>query len=211
VERRLRTLEAAPAGQREKLVVTLLRSLMRPNTQADEDLLAVAVWKLMRVYQRTEDDAILDGIRASGVDGGPATTVFGEASAFLQGGPALVRRHAKAAQIIRGEYALTMAELEQQCAQQERSHHNPRTLEVMAAHGDKPPVGLRLHAATDPASRVAVDGKDTGETTPISGFEGIVVGAGRHRVSFSAGGRTLDVDVDVQPGYNACVYRVLPP
>jgi hypothetical protein len=93
------------------------------------------------------------------------------------------------------------------CTEDEES--DAREISASARKGGTDHEGGLLRAATEPAARVSVDGKDTGLKTPIGILDRVRVGIGKHHLSFQSQEGTTDIDIDVPPHQNACVYRVL--
>ena len=68
-----------------------------------------------------------------------------------------------------------------------------------------------LTAATKPAARLTIDGRDTGRWTPVPPANPIALPAGAHTLLFeTADGRKLEEQLEIEPGKTARVIRSLP-
>ena len=68
-----------------------------------------------------------------------------------------------------------------------------------------------LTAATKPAARLTIDGRDTGRWTPVPSANPIALPAGAHTIVFeTADGRRLEEQLQIEPGKTARVIRSLP-
>jgi serine/threonine protein kinase len=68
-----------------------------------------------------------------------------------------------------------------------------------------------LTAATKPAARLTIDGRDTGRWTPVPPANPIALPAGAHTITFeTADGRKLEEQLQIEPGKTARVIRSLP-
>ena len=68
-----------------------------------------------------------------------------------------------------------------------------------------------LTAATKPASRLTIDGRDTGRWTPVPPANPIALPAGAHTLLFeTADGRKLEEQLEIEPGKTSRVIRSLP-
>lgn len=68
-----------------------------------------------------------------------------------------------------------------------------------------------LTAATKPAARLTIDGRDTGRWTPVPPANPIALPAGAHTLLFeTADGRKLEEQLEIEPGKTSRVIRSLP-
>jgi hypothetical protein len=68
-----------------------------------------------------------------------------------------------------------------------------------------------LTAATKPAARLTIDGRDTGRWTPVPPANPIALPAGAHTIVFeTADGRRLEEQLQIEPGKTARLIRSLP-
>jgi hypothetical protein len=68
-----------------------------------------------------------------------------------------------------------------------------------------------LTAATKPAARLTIDGRDTGRWTPVPPANPIALPAGAHTILFeTADGRRLEEQLEIEPGKTSRVIRSLP-
>jgi serine/threonine protein kinase len=68
-----------------------------------------------------------------------------------------------------------------------------------------------LTAATKPAARLTIDGRDTGRWTPVPPANPIALPAGAHTLLFeTADGRRLEEQLEIEPGKTSRVIRSLP-
>src|SRR5260370_240285 len=68
-----------------------------------------------------------------------------------------------------------------------------------------------LTAATKPAARLTIDGRDTGRWTPVAPANPIALPAGAHTIVFeTADGRRLEEQLQIEPGKTARLIRSLP-
>jgi hypothetical protein len=68
-----------------------------------------------------------------------------------------------------------------------------------------------LTAATKPAARLTIDGRDTGRWTPVPPANPIALPAGAHTIVFeTADGRRLEEQLEIEPGKTSRVIRSLP-
>jgi serine/threonine protein kinase len=68
-----------------------------------------------------------------------------------------------------------------------------------------------LTAATKPAARLTIDGRDTGRWTPVPAANPIALPAGAHTLLFeTADGRKLEEQLEIEPGKTSRVIRSLP-
>lgn len=193
-------LARADRAKRPTLLKRFVSSLAR-RREVDDATLGFVAWNVGRLYQQTDDDAILEAFLASGLVTAAAETAHGALAEFLENAPDLVRRHPRAATFLhdeRGGRILgtpiripSLEDADKRCRSRESGYP------------------IRLRAGTDPSAAVALDGKPTGLTTPIGGIDRIELSPGRHRISFTTSTRTISVDIDVPPPANGCVYRVL--
>ena len=74
----------------------------------------------------------------------------------------------------------------------------------MPGTGTPPPAPKRfgeLACATKPqGAQIFVDGKPTGRTTPATPANPVHVPAGKHKITFKLGAKSVDRMVDVKPG-----------
>jgi serine/threonine protein kinase len=75
-----------------------------------------------------------------------------------------------------------------------------------------PPAGVGyLTAATKPAARLTIDGRDTGRWTPVPPANPIALPAGAHTLLFeTADGRRFEEQLEIEPGKTSRVIRSLP-
>jgi len=68
-----------------------------------------------------------------------------------------------------------------------------------------------LTAATKPAARLIIDGRDTQRWTPVPPANPIALPAGAHTIVFeSADGRRLEEQLQIEAGKTARLFRSLP-
>jgi hypothetical protein len=68
-----------------------------------------------------------------------------------------------------------------------------------------------LTAATKPAARLTIDGRDTGRWTPVPAANPIALPAGAHTLLFeTADGRKLEEQLEIESGKTSRVIRSLP-
>ena len=68
-----------------------------------------------------------------------------------------------------------------------------------------------LTAATKPAARLTIDGRDTGRWTPVPPANPIALAAGAHTLLFeTADGRKLEEQLEIEPGKTSRIIRSLP-
>jgi hypothetical protein len=68
-----------------------------------------------------------------------------------------------------------------------------------------------LTAATKPAARLTIDGRDTGRWTPVPPANPIALPAGAHTLVFeTADGRRLEEQLEIEAGKTSRVIRSLP-
>jgi len=68
-----------------------------------------------------------------------------------------------------------------------------------------------LIANTKPWARVIIDGKDTGQWTPIVGKRKLSLSAGNHKITFETkDGKTLTVNVSIKAGETTKVIKQIP-
>jgi hypothetical protein len=204
LERAVAELAHADAATRQRRLPVLLKSLLRPITTDDDRALSWVGWNIARLYQQSEDDRVLDALRAAGFDTEAAETMHGSFANFLSQDPAFLRRHPLAARFVYEEIGPgavgapfripTIADAEEHCRPEERRGRRQQGY---------------LRAASDPSARVSVDGRDTGLRSPIGLQDQIFVGPGRHRVTFVVGERRIALDVDVRPAANGCAFTAL--
>jgi hypothetical protein len=201
IEATLAKLATADATARTRMLLPFLRSLVHPRTVDDDHALGDVGWRIGRLYQQSDDDRVLEAVEAAGFDTEAAETMHGRLAHFLAWDPAFLRRHAKAASWVRGERGgaivgapLTIpsiSDADSECRQGEQRD--------WGVYG-------YLRAASDPAARVAVDGRDTGLVTPIDFADHVMIAGGHHRIDFDIDGSVGSVEVDVPPDGNACAF-----
>jgi hypothetical protein len=82
---------------------------------------------------------------------------------------------------------------------------------VAAATPVQPAAVGYLVVQTKPATRLSIDGRDTGRWTPVPAANPIALPAGSHQIVFeSADGRRLEEKVEIEAGKTARFARVLP-
>jgi hypothetical protein len=83
---------------------------------------------------------------------------------------------------------------------------------VVAEASTAPPAGVGyLTADTKPASRLTIDGRDTGRWTPVPKANPIALPAGAHSIVFeSADGRRLEEQLEIEAGKTQRLIRSLP-
>jgi hypothetical protein len=204
--------ERSQPDARAAIVLKLCRSMLHPSTTTNDRTLSRAARRLARLYRDTDDDRVLDAIIAAGFDTEAAETFHGglASSLEMEAGPLFLRRHPKAARFVHGESgigpALELAEYQCLKAEAERGHDEPHN---QPPQRRAPQESGLLLANTAPRALIAIDGKNTGQTTPVDEHDRVWLGTGKHRVTFTVDGHETNIDVDVPNGRNACLYREL--
>jgi hypothetical protein len=198
--------ESDPA-RRARETGRIIQSLKKQHD--DGPIAALAAWNIARLYRDFDDDRILRVVVDARLDTGLGETFLGTFAHFLESDPAFLRSNKSAQELVKSERGALrpLVELKRMCKRDE-AHLAIYAKDPTRQRFPARETGL-LRAGTDGSARVSIDGKDTGLSTPIEVWDHVVVGPGHHRVSFRRGEATVDFDVAIEPGQNACLYQSL--